>query len=175
LALAHKVAGIARLRAIRHAGVADGTEERAMADPDEWDQESDQLDAEDTLDTRNVPDPLDEGISPPERPWIGDGWGVTAREQAEGDSVDRYLARELPDVSPADGDGIGDTTDTDGEPWDDQVGEARSGRLVDADDGGVVDDDEDLWAQDVGIDGAGASAEEAAIHVVGDQPPGDDE
>ena len=64
-----------------------------MDDPDEWDQESGQLDASDTLDGRNVADPLDEGISPPERPWVGDGWGVTAREQAEGDSVDRYLAR----------------------------------------------------------------------------------
>ena len=71
-----------------------------MGDPDEWDGESDQLDAADTLDTRNVADPLDEGISPPERPWIGDGWGVTAREQAEGDSLDRYLSRELPDVGP---------------------------------------------------------------------------
>ena len=53
-----------------------------MGDPDEWDNESDQLDAADTLDTRNVADPLDEGISPPERPWIGDGWGVTARTAA---------------------------------------------------------------------------------------------
>jgi hypothetical protein len=142
-----------------------------MADPDEWDDESDQLDASDTLDG-TVPDPLDEGISPPERPWVGDGWGVTAREAAEGDSLDRYLARELPDVSDDDdGDGIGDATDTDGEPWDDEVGEARSGRLVDADDGGTVDDDAELWASDVGIDGAGASAEEAAVHVVGDVPP----
>jgi Family of unknown function (DUF5709) len=144
-----------------------------MADPDEWDDESDQLDGSDTLDGA-VPDPLDEGISPPERPWVGDGWGVTAREAAEGDSLDRYLARELPDVSADDdGDGIGDATDTDGEPWDDEVGEARSGRLVAADDGGTVDDDAELWASDVGIDGAGASAEEAAVHVVGDAPPDD--
>jgi hypothetical protein len=145
-----------------------------MADPDEWDEESDQLDAADTLDGA-VPDPLDVGISPPERPWVGDGWGVTAREAAEGDGLDRYLARELPDVSvDDDGDGIGDTTDTDGEPWDDEVGEVRSGRLVDADGGGTVDGDADLWASDVGIDGAGASAEEAAVHVVGDAPPDDD-
>jgi hypothetical protein len=145
-----------------------------MADPDEWDDESDQLDASDTLDS-TVPDPLDEGISPPERPWVGDGWGVTAREAAEGDGLDRYLARELPDVSADDdGDGIGDTTDTDGEPWDDEVGQARSGRLVDANDGGTVDDDADLWASDVGIDGAGASAEEAAVHIVGDASPDDD-
>jgi hypothetical protein len=137
-----------------------------MADPDEWDTESDQLDAADTLDTRNVADPLDEGISPPERPWIGDGWGVTAREQAEGDSLDRYLARELPDVALDDSDGIGDTTDTDGEPWDDEVGTLRAGRLVGAD---GQDTDDDLWARDIGVDGAGASAEEAAVHVVDDR------
>jgi hypothetical protein len=137
-----------------------------MADPDEWDTESDQLDMADTLDTRNVADPLDEGISPPERPWIGDGWGVTAREQAEGDSLDRYLARELPDIAVDDGDGIGDATDTDGEPWDDEVGTLRAGRLVAADRVDGQDIDDDLWARDIGVDGAGASAEEAAVHVV---------
>jgi Family of unknown function (DUF5709) len=146
-----------------------------MDDPDEWDQESGQLDASDTLDGRNVPDPLDEGISPPERPWVGDGWGVTAREQAEGDSVDRYLARELPDVALDDGDGIGDTSDTDGEPWDDEVGTLRSGRLVAAERGESADTDDELWAQDVGGDGAAASAEEAAMHVVGDRGSYDDD
>jgi len=145
-----------------------------MGDPDEWDDESDQLDASDTLDTRNVADPLDEGISPPERPWIGDGWGVTAREQAEGDSLDRYLAREVPDVATDDGDGIGDTSDTDGEPWDDEVGELRAGRLVASDRGETVDSDDELWARDIGVDGAAASAEEAAMHVVGDRSPDDD-
>lgn len=144
-----------------------------MSDPDEWDHESGQLGAEDTLDD-GVADPLDEGYSPPERPWVGDGWGVTAREQAEGDSVERYLARELPDVSADDGDGIGDSSDTDGELWDDEVGDVRSGRLVAANDGGVRHTDDELWARDVGIDGAAASAEEAAMHVVGDRFPGDD-
>jgi len=146
-----------------------------MGDPDEWDDESDQLDASDTLDTRNVADPLDEGISPPERPWIGDGWGVTAREQAQGDSVDRYLARELPDIGPDDGDGIGDTTDTDGEPWDDEVGTMRAGRLVAGDRVAGQDVDDELWARDIGIDGAAASAEEAAMHVVGDRSLADDD
>jgi uncharacterized protein DUF5709 len=145
-----------------------------MGDPDEWDDESDQLDASDTLDN-TVADPLDEGISPPERPWIGDGWGVTAREQAEGDSLDRYLARELPDVAADDGDGIGDSTDTDGEPWDDEVGTMRAGRLVAGDRVGGQDVDDELWARDIGIDGAAASAEEAARHVVGDRSPADDD
>ena len=144
-----------------------------MGDPDEWDHESGQLGAEDTLDDRGVTDPLDEGWSPPDRPWVGDGWGVTAREQAEGDSVDRYLARELPDVAADEGDGLGDSSDTDGELWDDEVGEIRSGRLVASDTGGGRDGDDELWAQDVGIDGAGASAEEAAMHVVGERAAND--
>ncbi len=144
-----------------------------MADPDEWDQESDQLDAEDTLDTGGVADPLDEGVSPAERPWIGDGWGVTAREGATGESWDGRLARELPDAAADDdGDRLGDSSDTDGELWDDEVGEARAGRLLGRDEGGASDDDEELWASDVGVDGAGASAEEAAIHVVGDRDEG---
>ncbi len=146
-----------------------------MGDPDEWDQESGQLGVEDTLDDRGVRDPLDEGVSPPERPWVGGGWGVTAREMAQGESLDGLLARELPDDMPDESDGIGDSTDTDGEPWDDEVGEVRAGRLVASDYGGTVDADEELWASDIGVDGAGASAEEAAMHVVGDRPPRDDD
>ena len=145
-----------------------------MGDPDEWDHESGQLGTEDTLDDRGVADPLDEGWSPPERPWVGDGWGVTAREEASGEPLDARLARELPDGASDEGDGLGDSSDTDGELWDDEVGDARSGRLVAADNGGARDGDDELWAQDVGIDGAGASAEEAAMHVVGERSTGDD-
>jgi hypothetical protein len=146
-----------------------------VADPDEWDQESGQLGAEDTLDDRGVTDPLDEGVSPAERPWIGDGWGVTPREEATGESWDGRLARELPDADTdgdTDGDQLGDSSDTDGELWDDEVGEGRAGRLVGRDEGGTPDEDEELWASDIGVDGAGASAEEAAIHVVGDRDDG---
>jgi hypothetical protein len=148
------------------------TEGDAVTDPDEWDQESGQLGSEDTLDDRGVDDPLDEGVSPAERPWIGDGWGVTAREEAAGESLDGRLARELPDGVADEGDGLGDASDTDGELWDDEVGEARAGRLLGRDQGGTTDEDEELWASDVGVDGAGASAEEAAMHIVGD---GDDD
>jgi Family of unknown function (DUF5709) len=137
-----------------------------------------QLDYSDTLNDRDVPDPLDEGYSPPERPWAVEDWGTTAREEAGHEDLDRRLARELPDVGADEsgdvgvnggderGDGIGDTSDTDGEAWDDQVGETRAGRLVAEDEGGISDDDPDAWASDIGIDGAGASAEEAAVHVV---------
>jgi hypothetical protein len=143
-----------------------------VTDPDEWDQESGQLDAEDTLDD-GVADPLDEGVSPAERPWVGDGWGVTAREEAAGESLDGRLARELPDGVADEGDGLGDASDTDGELWDDEVGDVRAGRLLERDGGGTTDGDEELWASDVGVDGAGASAEEAAVHVVGERPDDD--
>jgi Family of unknown function (DUF5709) len=144
-----------------------------VTDPDEWDQESGQLGVEDTLDDRGVIDPLDEGVSPAERPWIGGGWGVTAREETGHEPLDGRLARELPDGADDDGDGLGDASDTDGELWDDEVGEARAGRLLARDEGGVGATDEELWASDIGIDGAGATAEEAAMHIVGDRE-GDD-
>jgi hypothetical protein len=144
-----------------------------VTDPDEWDQESGQLGVEDTLDDRGVADPLDEGISPAERPWIGDGWGVTAREEAGHESLDGRLAREVPDGLTDEGDGLGDAPDTDGELWDDEVGDVRAGRLLARNGGGVSDRDEELWASDCGIDGAGASAEEAAVHIVGDRAADD--
>ena len=129
------------------------------------------LEAEDTLeDTRGVRDVLDTGWSPPERPWAVEDWGTTEAEESAGESLDGRLARELPDGdSGDDGDGLGDASDTDGELLDDQVGDARAGRLVDADDGGSEDTDKQLWARDEGIDGAAASAEEAAVHVVRDR------
>lgn len=137
-----------------------------MSEPDEVDHESDQLEPGDTLDDRGVVDVLDEGYSPPERPWIGDGWGTTAREAAIGEGLDARLARELPEQSGDDGDGLGDSCDTDGELLDNEVGGARSGRLLAGDGGGTSDTGDELYAVDIGIDGAGASAEEAAVHVV---------
>ena len=131
--------------------------------------DSAQLDAADTLDDRGVADPLDEGYSPAERPWASEDYGTTAREAAEGEDLDHRLAREVPDVMDDDGDGLGDAEDTDGELRDDEVGDTRSGRLVASDEGGVTDDDPELWAEDIGVDGAGASAEEAAVHVVPEQ------
>ena len=44
----------------------------------------------------------------------------------------------------------------------------RAGRLVAEDEGAHPDDEEELVARDVGIDGGAAGAEEAAIHVVED-------
>jgi hypothetical protein len=125
------------------------------------------LAAEDTLeDLHGVRDVLDTGWSPPERPWAVHDWGTTEAEESAGESLDGRLARELRDSDPDDGDGLGDASDTDGELIDDEVGDERAGRLVDAHDGGTADTDDELYARDAGIDGAGASAEEAAVHVV---------
>ena len=44
----------------------------------------------------------------------------------------------------------------------------RAGRLVAPDEGMYEDEDQAPLAYDVGIDGAGASAEEAAMHIEGD-------
>ncbi|MFF8710842.1 DUF5709 domain-containing protein [Streptomyces sp. NPDC015184] len=126
-----------------------------------------QLDVEDTLDDRGLTDALDEGYSPPERPWAVEDLGTTATEQHTGESLESRLARELPDTAGADGDGdgMGDLSDGDGEPWDGEVGTVRAGRLTRQLD---IDEPDTLAAEDVGIDGAGASAEEAAMHVVSD-------
>ncbi|MFJ8795009.1 DUF5709 domain-containing protein [Streptomyces sp. NPDC102462] len=135
-------------------------------DGSEIQEDSGLLDAEDTLVNDGVEDPLDRGWSPPERPWAVEHTGVTAAEGQQGESLDQRLAEELPDLDIPDGDGIGDCQGTDGEPLDNEVGDLRSGRLVAPDEGAHEDEESALVATDVGIDGAGASAEEAAVHVV---------
>ncbi|WP_374985111.1 DUF5709 domain-containing protein [Streptomyces fradiae] len=128
------------------------------------------LDDEDTLSDRAA-DPYDEGYSPPERPLAADDVGTTAREQREGESLDRRLAREVPDPAqrvgdPEASDGIGDLPGGMGEPMDGQVGRDRSGRLVAPDEGVRSDTEKDVVGRDVGVDGGAASAEEAAVHLV---------
>ena len=113
------------------------------------------------------------GFSPADRPWASDDWGTTEREEEAGESLSGRLARELPDGTRDDGDGLGDASDTDGELLDDEVGDDRAGRLADgdgegSDDGGLADREAELYAEDEGVDGGAASAEEAAVHVVRD-------
>ncbi|MFE9450279.1 DUF5709 domain-containing protein [Streptomyces sp. NPDC006739] len=136
--------------------------------PDESEirEDSGVLDVEDTLDSDGVDDPLDRGWSPPERPWAVEHTGVTAAERHRGETLDQRLAEETPEPAPADGDGIGDCESSDGEPLDNEVGALRSGRLVAPDEGAHEDEESALVATDVGIDGAAASAEEAAMHIV---------
>ncbi len=125
------------------------------------------LEPEDTLLDRGLQEVLDEGYSPPERPFAVEDTGTTADEQRTGESLDARLRRERPDAGSADGDGLGDASDTDGELLDDEVGDRRSGRLVGPDEG-AHPREEGMTGADVGIDGGAASAEEAAMHVVPD-------
>jgi hypothetical protein len=114
-------------------------------------------------DDRGLADPLDEGYSPPENWSPGEGFGNTPREEAEGETLDQRLRQEIPDVDPYAA-AAEDDEDVDGE-----VGDRRAGRLV-ADNEGIGDDvDAELYADDVGIDGAAAGAEEAAVHVIDDE------
>ena len=118
----------------------------------------DQLQPEDTLDDRGIDDVLDEGYSPPEKPRASGRHGHTPNEYSAGESLDERLAQEEPDEV-VDPEAPVDEYLDDGE-----VGDARTGRISDPDSG------EDGIGDDVGIDGAGASAEEAAMHTIDDEP-----
>jgi len=137
--------------------------------PDETRHESADLDDYQVLDTTDTlsgapgDDPLDRGVVPPERWSAGVRFGTTGAEQTEGESLDQLLADDEPEDIEGDED-AGDE-DVDGLLLDDGP-DPRAGRLVAEDEGAHPDDETDLVASDVGIDGGGATAEEAAIHVV---------
>ncbi len=113
-----------------------------------------QLQPEDTLDDRGIDDILDEGWSPPDREPAHLRHGMTREEQREGETLDERLAEEEPDIDP-----YADVNDY-------GTADPRAGRLVAPDEGFGEDDEKDEVADDVGIDGAGSSAEEAAMHVI---------
>jgi hypothetical protein len=118
-------------------------------------------DASDTLDDDPGYDPLDQGIAPPDRWSAGEGFGTTAEEEQEGESLDQLLAEEEPEPDPyADEDEPAPAAGLD-----DSEPDPRAGRLVADDEGAHVDQEPDLVAHDVGIDAGAASAEEAAVHV----------
>ncbi len=124
-------------------------------------EESNQLTAEDTLADGDVDDALDRGYSPPEKYSPAQGYGNTPYEEATGESLDQRIAQEEPEPDPY--------TEVVTEDLDDgEVGDERAGRLVDPDQGLGEDTEKDLVGDDVGIDGAAAAAEEAAVHVVPD-------
>ena len=122
--------------------------------------DEDQLQPEDTLVDRGVDDALDEGFTAPEKWSPGEKYGNTPYEEQVGETLDQRIAQEEPEPDPYVA-AAEEAEDVGGE-----VGNERSGRLVAQDEGAAEDTEQDLVAEDVGIDGAGASAEEAAVHVV---------
>ncbi|MET8378188.1 DUF5709 domain-containing protein [Streptomyces microflavus] len=137
---------------------------------DGQDPPNDELDLENTLGERDLDDQMEEGYSPPERPLGVDKFGTTGEEEREGESLDQRLAQEVADVQPPDGDGIGDVAEGEGEPQERIDGDARAGRLTAADD--ATGRNTDVFAEDVGIDGGAASAEETAVHVADEEDGG---
>lgn len=142
--------------------------------------------------------PYDTSWVPPDRPPGHSDWGTTLTEMREGEPLDLRLSEEEPDVldriDPAtllpDEEAALDAqlaTEVDAE--DPEVLAAlaaeggdtdfpapsyaepdpRSGRLVEEDEGAHPDLETDLVARDLGISGAAASAEEAAVHII-DEP-----
>lgn len=126
------------------------------------------LDMQDALDERTYDDTLDEGYSPPEKPLGVTKHGTTAAEQHDGETLDERLSQEVPDESAPVTDEVGDLQGGEGEPVDPEAGTARAGRLVAPDEGAHTDTTKETIAEDVGIDGGAAGAEEAAMHVVED-------
>jgi hypothetical protein len=126
-------------------------------------------------------DNMDRSYVPNDYPVAATRHGTTAAEQHEGSSIEQRLDAEEPDVV---GDRPGDEVLPDDQPLSDalgedvasedlamtgdddsEVGDLRAGRLVDPDEGVREDTEKDLVAEDVGIDGGAASAEEAAMHI----------
>lgn len=124
--------------------------------------DEDQLQPEDTLLDRGVDDVLDEGYSPPDRIPASHNFGVTAAEERLGETLDQRIAQEEPELD--------DDYDEDAEWPEDMEADRRAGRLMAPDEGTYEDEDQAPLAYDLGIDGAGASAEEAAMHIEGDLP-----
>jgi hypothetical protein len=124
----------------------------------------DQLQPEDSLADDDVADVLDRGFSPAEHWSVGEGFGNTPFEEATGETLEQRMRQEDPEPDP-----YAELDDDDQEEDDEhEVGNLRAGRLVDPDEGLGEDYEKDLVGNDVGIDGAGASAEEAAMHVIDD-------
>jgi len=143
-----------------------------------------QLQPYDTLEQDDVADELDRGYSPPERPRGVESFGTTAEEQHQGESLEQRIAQEVPDPNTAygapDNESGLDDEDEDRVGGDDpdsiaaeddfigdaEVGDERAGRLVAPDEGAHEDVDHEMVGRDVGVNGAAASAEEAAMHII---------
>jgi hypothetical protein len=164
----------------------------ALLDPDDEAERGDIADALDPIDqgdpAEDEPNLYDTSWVPPDRPPGHGDFGTTLAEQREGESLDLRLSEEEPDVS--DGideggeaeaatereaeDAVVDALVAEGEDIDVALDafepqEPRAGRLVADDEGAHPDAEKDMVARDVGISGAGASAEEAAVHIIDEE------
>ncbi len=126
----------------------------------------DQLQPADTLDDPDVEDTLDRGYSPPEKYSPAQGFGNTPAEEAAGETLEQRIAQEEPEPDPYADPTMDPDAIVDGDIDSGEVGAERAGRIVEPDEGAHEDTEAGMIGSDVGIDGAAASAEEAAMHVV---------
>jgi hypothetical protein len=126
------------------------------------DEDQPQSSGDSLVDNRGLAEPLDEGYSPPEKWSVAEGYGNTPLEEELGETLDQRLAQEEPEPDPY------ELAERETENVGGEVGEERAGRLVDENAGIGPDTEGDLIGDDVGIDGAAASAEEAAVHIIDD-------
>jgi hypothetical protein len=115
--------------------------------------DTDDLDPIESLSGDDPDEEMQTGYNPPDREPYNFRRIPTEFEERQGESLDDHLAEEVPDIS-ADDD------------WSPADVEPRAGRLVAPDEGLEEDREKDLVGDDVGIDGAAASAEEAAVHII---------
>jgi hypothetical protein len=133
-------------------------------------EKENQLQPEDTLIERGTDDVLDEGYSPPERVYGRGAFGPS-------EDMDQLLAEEEQDPAsrinvPFDEAEQRGSDEAEREvefPQRGEVGRARAGRLVAPDQGFGEDTEAELVAEDVGVSGGAASAEEAAMHIIDDE------
>ena len=132
---------------------------RTRQDPDQpGEGDTNQLPKEDTLEQRGVDDLLDEGYSPPDRDPLR-GIPLTQEETLTGEDHATRLGREEPEVWEQ-----GHRGSAEREP-------DRSGRLTEIPEDSP-DRDQDVVAQDAGVAGGAAAAEEAAMHTVDEDEAG---
>ena len=115
-------------------------------------EDMDELDPYADLTGDDPDETMQTGYSPPEREPHDLRDAPTPAEERQGESLDRKLAEEEPDIS-ADDIALSDA-------------DRRAGRLVAPDEGWRRDVHNDEVAEDVGPAGYASSAEEAAMHVV---------
>jgi hypothetical protein len=132
------------------------------------DEDQPQSSGDSLTDNRGLANPLDEGYSPPEKWSAGQGYGNTPLEEAMGENLDQRLEQEVAESDPYEEAEAMPVSVIEGGLEDEvvEVGDERAGRLVAPDEGVGTDTEPLAYAEDVGIDGAGAGAEEAAMHVI---------
>ena len=134
------------------------------------DEDQPQGSGDSLVDNRGLANPLDEGYSPPEKWSAAQGYGNTPLEEHLGESLEQRTRQEIEEPDPYEQAEEMSVQRIEGGLEDEvvEVGDERSGRLVEPDQGTRTDTEPEAVAEDVGIDGAGAGAEEAAVHTIED-------